>query len=96
MTAPVDQYKVGKTARELLDELRRQGVNLYVTDDGHLRYEMPLGAATLEQMHLLRALKAEILRLIETTCADCGRTLGKVCCELLDGRRMCGECMVGR
>ncbi len=96
MTAPIDKYKVKKTARELLEELRRQGINLYATDEGDLRYQMPRGAATLEQMRLLRALKAEILRLIETTCADCGRTLGKVCCELLDGRRMCGDCMVGR
>jgi len=96
VTAPFDKYKVKKTARELLEELRRQGINLYATDEGELRYQMPRGAATLEQMRLLEELKPEIIRLIESRCADCGRTPQRVSCELVDGRRMCSDCMVGR
>lgn len=88
-------YNVEITPSELLRQLWAQKVNLYVVD-GKLRYEAPTGAVTIEQMWALRKHRDEIKKLIESTCADCGRTFGAVCCELVDGRRFCSDCMVSK
>ena len=90
----MSNYKVEITPRDLLQQLIAQKVNLYVVE-GKLRYEAPTGAVTIEQMWALKKHRDEIKKLIENTCADCGRTFDKVACELVDGRRMCSDCMVG-
>lgn len=83
--------------RELFQELRRRGVDLYLVED-KLRYSAPLGAITPDLLLQIAKHRVALVEVVAGACSDCGMIDAPVLCVLRadDGRRFCGPCARGQ